>query len=60
MKKTHGGKRKGQGRKALDGATHTKRYLVLLDDESKSRAIEIGGNVSVGIRIAVKAFPLKP
>ena len=55
-KSTHGGKRKGQGRKALDGATRTKRYLVLLDAETKRRAIEIGGNVSAGIRIAVKGF----
>jgi hypothetical protein len=56
QKTTHGGKRPGAGSKAKDGATNLKRVSVSLDEPTESKAKRIGGNVSVGLRIAVKAF----
>lgn len=55
-----GGRRPGQGRKALDGMEGTRRVTVSLDDATVDRAAQIGdGVVSVGIRRAVAAFKLR-
>jgi hypothetical protein len=54
-----GGAREGAGRKAEDGVTQTKRVNVSLDSGTLEKAEKIGdGNVSVGIRRAVKKFKL--
>jgi len=54
---SHGGKRPGQGRKALDGVEGTRRVTVSLDDATVEKAEQIGeGTISVGIRRAVAAY----
>lgn len=48
------------GRTGKDGATDTKAYQVTLDEEAANKARRIGeSNLSLGVRIAVKAYPEK-
>ena len=52
--------KKRVGRTGLDGATDTKRKQISIDDETDTKAKKIGqGNLSLGVRIAVKAYPVK-
>lgn len=56
-KRTHGGKRKGAGRKPL-GDKSLSRINVMLGDQDLQRARWIGeGNISLGIRRALLTCP---
>jgi hypothetical protein len=55
--RTRGGKRQGAGRPS----TGVRRVQVSLDDETIDKATNIGdGNLSRGVRIAVKDYKKKP
>lgn len=50
--KTHGGRREGAGRPALEGA---RRVNVILPADTIEQARKLGaGNLSLGLRLAVK------
>lgn len=59
-RKQHGGARAGAGRKAEDAEGELEQKSVLLDKPTIARAKQIGeGEMSRGVRIAVKAYPVK-
>lgn len=56
---THGGARKGAGRKAKDGAAGLTRFSVTLDRTSADKLRLLGGgNLSAGIRLAAATFSI--
>lgn len=54
---SHGGKRKGAGRKPADGARKLKPRLVSLDEATVKKARKVGeGELSLGLRRCVEAY----
>ena len=54
---THGGKREGAGRPAIG----VQKVQLTLDDKTIDKGTDIGeGNLSRGVRIAVKDYKRKP
>jgi hypothetical protein len=53
----HGGKRKGAGRPSIG----VRKVRLTLDDQTINKGTDIGdGNLSRGVRIAVKGYKRKP
>jgi len=58
QQRRRGGARPGAGRPTKDDAKNLKRINVMLDDTTINHGVKIGdGNLSLGIRRAVKAWP---
>lgn len=56
--KPRGGAREGAGRPTADGAINMTRRTVMLDSETYERLLTLGGgNISLGIRMAVRRRP---